>query len=95
MVDDLKAYQYIYPPEPCTIITYLRGVRISTITVEGLIEGMILNLGDGANGVIQSILGMPMVTGNPGIEVSWCQVAIIGGEAHGKSGKSDDEIVGI
>jgi len=94
-VDDLKAYQYIYPPKPHTITTYLRRVSVSTITIEGLIEGTILDLGDGTNGMIQSILGTSIVAGNPREEVSQCQVAVVGGKAHGKSSKGDDEIVGI
>jgi len=52
-------------------------------------------LGNGANGMIQSILGTPVVASNPGKEVSWCQVTVVGGETHGKSSKGNDEIVGI
>jgi len=74
---------------------YLRRVRISTVAIKGLVKGTILHLGNGANSVIQSILSTHVGAGNLRIEVSQRQVAVVGGEAHGKSGKGNDEIVGI
>ena len=82
-------------PKPNIIITHRRRIGISTVTVEGLIKGTILHLGNGPDGVIQSILSTSMGTGNPRIEVSRRQVAVVSGKTHSKSGKGDDEIVGI
>jgi len=66
-----------------------------TITIKGFIEGTILHLGNSADGMIQSILSTSMVASNLRKEMGRHQVAVISGEAHGKSGKGDDEIVGI
>ena len=54
------------------------------IAVKGLIKGTILHLGNGANSVIQSILSTPMGAGNLRKEMSWHQVAVVGGKAHSK-----------
>ena len=82
-------------PKPHNIITHLGRVRISTIAVESLVKGSILHLGNGTYSVIQHIGGTSMVTGNPWEEMSRHQVAVIGGKAHGESGKGYSGIVGI
>ena len=68
------------------VTTYPLTSGILALTIEGLMERTIVDLGDGPDGMIQRVGGFRVIAGNPGVKTSRNTVAQVGGK-HGLKDK--------